>query len=185
MYDVYDLLISMNTFGTYEYEEFIDGHLMKMDKETTFHNLWVRLSDCWNFLNFNLLKHVITIFGSEDLKHKMESYEHDLQSFQKAARVCDFIDSWPGGKQLPPEAEFKNLFVELKCDWDTFTLEDFQMIKKEISKILKLPEFSLGLIKIVQTEPGCRITWLMYVKVSEWPMIEGNITIVQESSVAS
>ena len=192
VYDLYDLLMSVNTYGTYEYEKFIDRHLMKMDKETTFHDLWVRLSDCWNFLNFNLLKHVITRFGSEDFKQKMESYEHDLQSFQKVARVCDFIDSWPGGKQSPPEAELK-LYVELKCDWDTYTLEDFQISKEGISKLLELPKFSLGLIKIEQTEQGCIITWLMYVEVSEevsekikaFNLQEKNITIAQESSVAS
>ena len=180
----------MNTYQTYEYEMFIHRHLMKMGKETTFHDLWVRLCDCWNFLDFNLLKHVITRFGSEDLKQKNETYEHDLQSFQKVARVCDFIDYWPGQKQSHPGTGFKKLFVKLKCDWDNYTLEDFQTTNEKLSRLLRVPNFSLGLIKIEQIEPGCEVTWLMYVDLSEELSEEieaslGTITIAQESSVAS
>ena len=61
-------LISLDISQKHEHQEFINNHLMNVDQETTFNNLWARLSSYWNFQNFDLLEHVINKFGSEILK---------------------------------------------------------------------------------------------------------------------
>ena len=80
-------------------------HLMNTDQGTHFSHLWVKLGNYWNFLNFDLLEHVVSKFGNENLEHKMESYKCDLQSSRKATRLCDFIDCWPVQNETPPERE--------------------------------------------------------------------------------
>ena len=86
---------------------------MKMSKEATFDEIWEKLTDYWNFLNFDLLEYVVDKFDIDQLKQKMESYEHDLQSFWKATRLCDFIDRWPVQGETPPDAELREFVAKM------------------------------------------------------------------------
>ena len=132
---------------------------MNIDEATNFNNLWARLGSYWNFLNFDLLEHVINKFGSEILKQKMESYKHELQFFRKATRLCDFMKCWPVLGETPPETELKEFVAKMKHDWDNCTLEDLEKLKGAITRKFFLPEFAL-LLK--QIKEGCVvITWLM------------------------
>ena len=152
-------LISLNVSRKHEHQDFINNHLMNIDQGTTFNNLWARLGSYWNFLNFDLLEHIINKFGSEDLKQKMKSYKHDLQSFRKATRLRDFIDCWPVQGETPPEAELREFVAKMKHDWDNCTLEDLDKLKGVITRKFFLPEFAL-LLK--QIKEGCVvITWLI------------------------
>ena len=111
VYRLHARLVSLDVFQRHEHQEFIDKHLMNIDRNMTFNNLWARLGSYWDFLNFALLEDVINRFHSEDLKHMMESYKHDLQSFRKATRLCDFIDCWPVRGQTPQETELRECCV--------------------------------------------------------------------------
>ena len=116
---------------------------MKIDPGTTFDDLWAKLSKYWNFLNFDLLEHVVSIFGSEDLKHKMKSCEHDLQSFRKATKLCDFIDCWPVRGQTPPEKELQIFVAKMGHQWDNCTLEDLDTLEGAITRKFFLPKCAL------------------------------------------
>ena len=152
-------LLALDVFQKDEHQEFINEHLMKIDPETTFDDLWAKLSKYWNFLNFDLLEHVVSIFGNEDLKHKMESYECDLESFRRATRLCDFIDCWPVKGQTPPETELREFVAKMGHHWDNCTLEDLESLKGVITRKFFLPEFAL-LLK--QIKEGCvMVTWLI------------------------
>ena len=70
-------LVTLDVSRKREHQEFIES----FEKGTDLSNSWTKLSSYWNFLNFDLLEHVVSGFGSEELKKKMESYESDLQSF--------------------------------------------------------------------------------------------------------
>ena len=109
VYRLHARLISLDVSQKHEHQVFINNHLMNVDQGTTFNNLWARLGSYWNFLNFDLLEHVISKFGSEDLKQKMESYKHDLQSFRKATRLCDFVNCWPVLGETPQRQNSKSL----------------------------------------------------------------------------
>ena len=152
-------LVSLDVFRRHEHQEFIDKHLMNIGQEMTFNNLWARLGNYWDFLNFDLLEHVVSRFGSEDLKHKMESYKHDLQSFRKATRLCDFIDCWPVRGQTPPETELREFVIKVGHHWDNCTLEDLEKLKGVITRKFFLREFDLRLKEIKE---GCiTIIWLI------------------------
>ena len=80
-------LVTLDLSRQREHQEFIES----FEKGTNLSDLWKKLGSYWNFLNFDLLEHVVSGFGSEKLKKKMGSYESDLQSFRKATGLCDFI----------------------------------------------------------------------------------------------
>ena len=127
-------LLALDVFQKHEHQQFINDHLMKIDPAMTFDDLWAKLNNYWNFLNFDLLEHIVSIFGSEELKQKMESYKHDLQFFRKATRVCDFISCWPVRGQTPPKKEVRKFVAKMKHDWDNCTLEDLETLRGVITR---------------------------------------------------
>ena len=152
-------LVSLDVFRRHEHQEFIDKHLMNIDRNMTFNNLWARLGNYWDFLNFDLLEHVINKFGNAGLKHKMESYKHDLQSFRMSTRLCDFIDCWPVRGQAPPEMELREFVAKVGHHWDHCTLEDLDMLEGAITRKFFLPKLTLRLSEI---KPGSIIImWLI------------------------
>ena len=144
MHKVHAWLISLDVFQQREHQEFIKDHLTNIDKETHLNNLWARLGIYWNFLNFDLLEHVVNKFGSEDLKHKMKLYKCDLQSFRRITRVCHFIDCWPVQGEAP-ETDLQEFVAKMKQDWGTCALEDLDEIKGVITSKFFIPKFALWL----------------------------------------
>ena len=118
--------LSLDVSRKREHHEFIHEQLMKMDKEATFDEIWEKLTDYWNFLNFDLLEYIVDKFDIEELKQKIEFYEHDLQLFRKATRLCDFINCWPvrGEPSLGTQLDLRDFIAKMKHDWDSCTLED-------------------------------------------------------------
>ena len=152
------IFLSLNVSRKYLHQKFIQDNL-KIDEETTFDDLWTKLAFYWNFLNFDLLEHVINKFRIENLKHKMESYKDELQSFRKATRLCVFVNCWPLNGEMPPETEFREFVTKIKLDWENCTLEDIETKKRVFIRKFLLPEYALqpGEIK-----KGCiAITWLV------------------------
>ena len=156
---LYAWLVALDVSQKHEHQEFIDHHLMNIHQDTTFSNLWAKLGKYWDFLNFDLLEHVINKFGSEDHKHKMKSYKHDLQFFRKSTRLCDFIHCWPVRGQTPPETELREFIMKVGHQWDSCTLEDLESLKGVITRKFFLPEFTLQLKKLM--EGSITITWLI------------------------
>ena len=150
----------------------------------TLTDLWARLGNYWDFLNFDLLEHVINKFGSAGLKYKMESYKDDLQSFRKSTRLCDFIDCWPVRGQNPPEMELREFVVKAGHHWDNCTLEDLEKLKGVITRKFFLPEFVLRLREIKE---GCiTITWLIpvpFVKVLQEAIESTNSEFFMEQKI--
>ena len=158
VHNVHAWLISLDVFRQREHQDFIKDNLTNIEKGTHLSNLWARLGTYWNFLNFDLLKHVIKKFGSENLKQKMKSYKCDLQSFRRVTRVCDFIDCWPVQGEAP-EADLREFVTKMKHDWNNCTLEDLDKIKGVITCKFFIPKFALWLRDIKE---GCiTIVWLI------------------------
>ena len=150
-------LTSLDVYRQREHQEFIKDHLTNIDKETHLNSLWARLGIYWNFLNFDLLEHVINKFGGENLKQNMDSYKCDLHLFQRVTRVCDFIDCWPVQGEAP-ETDLREFVAKMKHDWNNCTLEDLDKIKGVITCKFFMPKFALWLRDIKE---GCiTITWL-------------------------
>ena len=124
------ILSDLDVFQKSEHQEFIDN----FDKGTDLNDLWKRLSSYWNFLNFDLLEHVVSKFGSEDLKKEMASYEHELQLFLKATGVCDFFDCLPAGVECLSETELREFVTKVNYDWEKCTLNDLDNLQEVITR---------------------------------------------------
>ena len=176
VHDVHAWLTALDVFRQREHQEFIKDHLTNIEKGTHLSNLWARLGIYWNFLNFDLLEHLVSGFGSEDLKKKMESYKFDLQSFRKATRICDFIDCWPERVEPPPERELREFVVKVGYCWENCTLEDLDMLEGVITRKFFLPRFVLQLREI---KPGSiTVTWLIPV-----PFVRGLKEAIESTNI--
>ena len=141
-----------------QHRSFVEKKLTNIPPPVTFAKIWTILNLYWDFLNYGLLQHVISNFGSEDLKQQMQDYVDELSTFKKKTRLCDFIESWPCRDDGPPEDRLKKVVIKMKHEWSQCTLQDVESFKKALVHKFFLPEFDILLQK---AERGCVcVTWL-------------------------
>ena len=172
-------LIALDVSRRKEHGEFVNN-ILKCGPNL--YDLWCKLCDYWNFLNFNLLEHVVNKFGSPDLKLKMKSYTCDLQKFRSATRLSDFVDCWPVKGETPPD--LRTFVVKMNLNWERCTLEDLETFKGGITHQLFLPDFMLRLEKI--EEGSITVTWLLpapYVKLSLMAIQSTSIEFFMEQKI--
>ena len=141
-----------------QHRSFIEEKLTNIPQPVTFVNIWTKLNLYWDFLNYGLLEHVVSNFGSPDLKRNMLEYVHELSTFKETTRLCDFIESWPCRDDGPPQDRLKKVVVKMKHEWSRCTLQDVESFRKALVHKFFLPEFDILLQK---AERGCVcVTWL-------------------------
>ena len=174
-------LMALDVSRRKEHGEFVNN-ILKCGPNL--YDLWCKLCDYWNFLNFNLLEHVINKFGSPDLKLKIKSYTCDLQKFRSATRLSDFVDCWPVTGETPPTSDLRTFVVKMNLNWEWCTLEDLETFKGVITHKLFLPDFTLRLEKI---QDGCiTVTWLLpapFVKPSQVAIQSTSIEFFMEQKI--
>ena len=158
-----------------QHRSFIKKNLTNIPHSATFVNIWTILNLYWDFLNYGLLEHVITNFGSEDLKQQMQDYVSELSTFKQTTRLCDFIESWPCRDDGPPEDRLKKVVVKMKHEWSQCTLRDVESFKKALVHKFFLPEFDMLLQK---AERGCVcVTWLTSPSIAT--LLQQNLTNIE------
>ena len=141
-----------------QHRSFIKENLTNIPQSATIVNIWTILNLYWDFLNYGLLEHVVSNFGSEDLKRQMRHYVDELSRFKQTTRLCDFIESWPCRDNGPPEDHLKKVVVKMKHEWSQCTLRDVEFFKKALVHKFFLEEFDMLL---QNAERGCVcVTWL-------------------------
>ena len=118
-------------------------------------DIWIQLGFYMNFLNFELLEHVLDKFEDdipEDkvkqytlLQERMRMYIVRIHAFFKSTRVCDFIELWSTLTDSPPKRDLHQFIVKCNKPWDTCTLYDLEQIKDGLARKLLLPKYSLFL----------------------------------------
>ena len=141
-----------------QHRSFIEEKLTNIPPPVTIVKIWCILNLYWDFLNYGLLERVITKFGSEDLKQKMQDYVEKLSTFKQTTRLCDFIEYCPCKDELPSEEDLKKVVVKIQKEWSHCTLQDVELFKKDLINKFFLPEYEMLLGK---AEKGCVcVTWL-------------------------
>ena len=130
--------------------------LAEVVRENTVENVWCKLSNYWNFLNYSLVEHLANTFGDKPLQDDIQGYKRNLESFRCKTRVCVFAYFYNKDESIENEAVMK-LRVKLKENWEKWTLQDLENWKGKITEKLFLPNF---VMKLESVEPGCiSITW--------------------------
>ena len=109
-----------------------------------------------HYLHYSLLKYVIDLYGSNELKGNIENFAKKIETFRKSTRlevfseVCDDEPEEINGK-------FVKMVSKHQMDWSTATLEDAEKFRIKFCRELSLYDFSLNLLKVAR---GCvEVTW--------------------------
>ena len=120
-------------------------------QKQTMEDVWIDLSFYMNFLNYELLDHVLKKFPNPGLQERMAQYTTKITEFFRNTRVCSFVDSWPVLGEAPPKVELRKFIVKYKKSWDTCTLEDLDQLKHRLARKLLLPTFSIFLEQALES----------------------------------
>ena len=126
-----------------------------VSNKQTIEDIWIKLSFYMNFLNYELLEHILDKFkddvpkgDDEDyarLQERMREYIAKLTDFFQSTRVCDFAELWPALADSPPKSDLRQFIVKCNKPWDSCTLYDLEQIKDGLARKLLLPKYSLFL----------------------------------------
>ena len=123
------------TTGNPDVMLFSDEQLDKMDKCTTFKQLFRILRWHWSWDNYFILKHIITICDSEEA-------EVELDKFEKL-KVSHLGMNLISKESLPAEMlkNYAKLCFTIKKNYKSLTLQDFGELKEFIFKHLGVEEY--------------------------------------------
>ena len=121
------------------------------DKKTVL-EVWVKLSPYLNFLNYEILQHILFNFSDDNLQREMEEYESLMEEFFQETKLCDFLDCWPVRGKTPPVDQLCDYVVKHEKDWNTCTLHDLDLLEKSLARKLFLPTFA---VLLRDASPGC------------------------------
>ena len=105
----------------------------------------------WDFLNCELLCHIVDRFGDPETKQSTEKYVEELRRFRTKTKLKDLI-RWTGtryAKSLPIE---KHLVLKMGDEWRERTLEDLEQFRIELSRRCFVNSYAMQFRK---GEPGC------------------------------
>ena len=105
-----------------QYESTIQSMLPELENREVVDNIFHRLNPLITFIDYKLLQHLVSKFGSANLKKDMTSYVERVQLFKKVTTVSELINYWPGLEV--PGVNYSILRAKLKDDPETYTLEE-------------------------------------------------------------
>ena len=120
-------------------------------KDSVF-DIWSELSPYLNFLNYEILQHILFNFSDDSVQRDMDEYASMMEDFFQETRLCEFLECWPVRGKAPPAEELSNFVVKHKKDWDTCTLHDLDILEKSLARKLFLPTFA---VILRDASPGC------------------------------
>lgn len=145
---------------------YIKENLSKLKKADDVTDLFMLLNTYWDHFNYTLLKVLVDLHGSDDLKERMKSYVSDLEQFWRQTKVADFINfckksNYKLKRWSASEAPLN--FTELKCVVNKpvteYTLYEVEAIRCQFSQGFHLQDFALVLFEL--GESSLVITWLI------------------------
>ena len=138
------------------HQEFLEkNYCFLISDATRIEDIWMKLSQYWNYLNFSLLEDLVTMFCGESLIAKMEEYKKKLEDFRCKTRLCVFAKT--KHKRLLAGENLKEFVVKYNEDWTKCTLQDLENWKESLIQELLLPSFALDPTEI---DKSCiSITW--------------------------
>ena len=119
-----------------EYDESIQAKLPEVEKATTIKQLFNRLNPLFVFIDYRLLKHITSKFGTAQLKADMTSYANDVQEFMSKTTVGEVMPHWPGRKTS--SSEFFELWVKIEANPETYTLQKLNEFRDKYCATIKL-----------------------------------------------
>lgn len=141
-----------------EYESSIQQMLPTLEGKNTITELFLRLSPLFVFIDYGLLDHLISKFGSPALKEDMKSYVSQVKVFMRETTVADLMDYWPGEEH--PRMNYSKLKTKFSDHPRLYTLERLNNFRRKFCCKIRLSEFIFGLI-LLEAGESFYATWLV------------------------
>ena len=135
-----------------EYESKIQSMLPELEERQVIDNLFNRLNPLFTFIDYELLQHLVSKFGSQKLKQEMTSYTEKVQLFKKHTTISELINCWPGLKVPPIDHEL--LRVKFAGDLKSYTLEKLDSFRNRFFNELQRSEFVTVSIILMMVQPA-------------------------------
>ena len=122
--------------------------------KTIRHAFHLLINPLTTFLDYKLLEHLISKFGSSQLKQDMADYVDDVTNFKRETTVAELMDHWDGIED--ESLKFTELQVRFGEDPTKCTLERLDRFRKKFCSRYKLSELVMILIHL---KPGSFIAF--------------------------
>ena len=143
-----------------EYESTIQSMLPDLEKREVIHNLFYRLNPLFTFTDYELLQHLISRFGSQELKQEMMSYTEKMQLFKKVTTINELVDYWPGLEV--PQIDYKKLRAKFADDPKSYTLEKLDWFRNRFYNKLRRSEFvAVSILMLVESTNSFIVVWFI------------------------
>ena len=143
-----------------EYESTIQSMLYELVQEKIVHNLFYHLNPLFTFIDYELLQHLVSKFGSQALKQNMASYIAEVQLFKKVTTIGELIDCWPG-LEVPP-IDYTILRAKFADDPKSYTLEKLDSFRNRFYNKLRRSEFvAVSILMLVQPANSFIAVWFI------------------------
>ena len=125
-----------------------------------------------SFIDYMLVEHVINLYGSDQLKEKMESYLKDVSLFEQRSTVSQFIQFWPGRRDT--SISRKDIDFQIRKEPDSCSFEQMKLLKKDFCNQF-LPSKSELVVLYGNFSQGS-VVMKLYIPASFIPSLIGRIS---------
>ena len=122
-----------------EYESAIQIMSPELEEKEVIHKLFYRLNPLFTFIDYELLQHLVSKFGSQELKQEMAIYTEKVQLFKKVTTISELIHCWPGLEV--PQIDHRVLRAKFSDDPRSYTLERLDSFRNRFYNKLRRSEF--------------------------------------------
>ena len=140
----YLLSLTVNS-GPEHHVHFLDTDVVSSCETLT--ELFDYLDDFWDYINYDLLKCVIRMFGDDELKEDLDTYCKqfaEVQSVTTLQQLNLLMQSHPDLEIVRPHGIFVELAVRLEANWDSYTLMDAERLRQTFIFTYSLTPYSIA-----------------------------------------
>ena len=120
--------------------------------------LFLHFAPLFVFIDYGLLEHLITKFGSMMLKKDMNVYVAEMKVFMKETTVADVIDLLPGHEIL--HLSYAKVKAKIGDDPKSCTLQRLNEIRRKVFSKIRLSEFVSWVISM-ESSGSFVVYWLI------------------------
>ena len=140
-------LTSLPLFKQYEDKDFLKEEKNRIKKAKDVDEVFEILDPYWNYVDYDLLEHIIKEFGTSDLQEEMRKYVAELERYEKKTTVHDFSLATQGKVVVP--AHYRELAIKLDKDPNECTLHDVRQFKKSVENESTLESYTLLFRRVI------------------------------------
>ena len=160
-----EITLLPTSFREEHIRQYIKDNLPQLYEAKSIPQIFGLLNIRWNYLHYDLLQHIIDLYGSDDTKELMKGYIKNVRSFQQETTLAMFWEADPGHMSDMAESSREKLAKVVTRHKDLTSgslLKSIEAFRLKFAREISLPECALVMKDIL---PGSVvIVWLIPAK---------------------